>query len=252
MLCSVQYLKHSVFVLLSLWAWSFCCRMDQSTNNLLVAFDFRQFGDQDINKDQDSGFGEPDQWRFTPSILDTNSFAFASFASHHSNDFASTPGGTNTVSHNNQAGDLHTPGMGFHLGTPLSVPNSAGQSDTTAAVDLHGFHTHLLHSQPFQNPNRFTPQQSYAPSSFIHQEAGYDSMEHPSHAMAPPRSSIDEELPRESTFMGFAARHSDNVQAHPASAMERYLIWFPLIMHRLTFELSSVSVIVSPLTRPPP
>ena len=198
--------------------------MDQPTNHLLVAYESRQFGDQDTTKDQDSGFGEPDQWRFTPSILDTNTFTFASFANHHSNDFGSTPGGTNTVFHNNQAGDLHTPGMGFHLGAPLSVPNSAGQSDTPAAIDMHDFHTHLLHSQPFQNSSRFTPQQSYAPSSFIHQDSGYDTMEHPSHAMAPPRSSIDEEIPRESTFTGFPARHSDNLQAHPVPAMERYSI----------------------------
>ena len=195
--------------------------MDLSTNHLLIAFDCRQFGDQDTNKDQDSGFREPDQWRFTPSILDTNSFAFASFANNHSSDFGSTPGGTNTVFHNNQAGDLHTPGMGFQLGTPLSVSNSAGQSDTTAAIDMHGFHTHLLHSQPFQNPSRFTPQQSYAPSSFIHQDSGYDTMEHPNHAIPVQRPSIDEELPRGSTFVGFPARHSDHVQGHPAPAMER-------------------------------
>lgn len=184
--------------------------------------DQRQFGDQDTSKDQDSGFGEPDDWRFTPSILDTNSFAFASFANHQSSDFGSTPGGTNTVFHNNQAGDLHTPGMGFQLGTPLSVPNSAGQSDATAAIDMHGFHTHLLHSQPFQNPSRFTPQQSYAPSSFIHQDSGYDTMEHPNHAMPAQRSGIDEELPRQSTFMGFPARQSDSVQAHPVPAMESF------------------------------
>lgn len=184
--------------------------------------DQRQFGDQDTSKDQDSGFGEPDDWRFTPSILDTNSFAFASFANHQSSDFGSTPGGTNTVFHKNQAGDLHTPGMGFQLGTPLSVPNSAGQSDATAAIDMHGFHTHLLHSQPFQNPSRFTPQQSYAPSSFIHQDSGYDTMEHPNHAMPAQRSGIDEELPRESTFMGFPARQSDSVQAHPVPARESF------------------------------
>ncbi len=195
--------------------------MDQSTDSLLVAFDSRQFGDQDTSKDQDSGFGEPDHWRFTPSILDTNSFAFASFANQPSSDFGSTPGGTNTVFHNNQAGDLHTPGVGFQLGTPLSVPNSAGQSDGTAAVDMHGFHTHLLHSQSFQNTSRFTPQQSYAPSSFIHQDSAYDTMDHRNHVMHTQRSSIDQELPRESTFRGFPARHSDNVQAHPAPTMER-------------------------------
>lgn len=196
--------------------------MDQATNILFVVFESRQFGDQDTNKDQDSGFGEPDHWRFTPSILDTNSYTFASFANHHSSDFGSTPGGTNTVFHNNQAGDLHTPGMGFQLGTPLSVSNSAGQSDTTAAMDMHGFHTHLLQSQPFQNPSRFTPQQSYAPSSFIHQDSAYDTMDHPNHVMPAQRTSIDQELPRESTFRGYPVRHSDNMQAHPAPAIESF------------------------------
>ena len=203
--------------------------MDQSTNNLLVSSDSRHYGDQDTNKDHDSGFGEPDHWRFTPSILDTNSFTFASFANHQTSDFDATPGGTNTVFHNNQAGDLHTPGMGFQLGTPLSVANSAGQSDTTAAIDMHGFHTHLLHAQPFQNPSRFTPQQSYAPSSFIHQDSAYDTMEHPPHIMSTQRSSIDQELPRESAFSGYPARHSDNVQAYPAPAMERQVTWFPFL-----------------------
>ena len=206
------------------WPCSVCYRLDQSTNNLLAACASRHFGDQDTNKDHDSGFAEPDQWRFTPSILDTNSFAFASFANHHSNDFASTPGGTNTVYHNNQAGDLHTPGVGFHLGTPLSVSNTAGQSDTTAPIDMHGFNTHLLHSQPFQNNNRFTPQQSYAPSSFMHQDSGYEPMEAAGHAMAPPRPSVDDELSRESTFVAFATRHSDNVRPRPVPAMDRYLM----------------------------
>ncbi|KAF6219324.1 hypothetical protein HO133_005149 [Letharia lupina] len=196
------------------WAVSSNSTLETSTSltstSMDQTMDQRQFGDQDTSKDQDSGFGEPDDWRFTPSILDTNSFAFASFANHQSSDFGSTPGGTNTVFHNNQAGDLHTP----------------GQSDATAAIDMHGFHTHLLHSQPFQNPSRFTPQQSYAPSSFIHQDSGYDTMEHPNHAMPAQRSGIDEELPRESTFMGFPARQSDSVQAHPVPAMEsfRYLV----------------------------
>lgn len=227
------------------WAYSFRYLMDQSTNRLLLAFDSRQFCDQDSNKDQDSGFGEPDHWRFTPSILDTNSFAFASFANHHSSDFGSTPGGTNTVFHNDQAGDLHTPGMGFQLGTPLSVPNSTGQNDATAAIDMHAFHTHLLHSQPFQNSSLFTPQQSYAPSSFIHQDTGYETMEGPNHAMLAQRSSIDEELPRESAFIGYPAGHSDNLQAHTAPAMERSVIGAHLIMHRLTFKPFPVSVIVS-------
>ena len=55
----------------------------------------------------------------------------------------------------------------------------------------------------------------------MHQDSGYDTMEHPVQSMAPPRSSIDEDLPRKSTFLGFAAGHSDNVEPHSVPALER-------------------------------
>ena len=130
-------------------------------------------------------------WRFTPSLLDPNSFSFAQFANQPPGYYTPTPGGTNTLYHN-QAGDLHTPGMGMHLGlgTPLSLPTSAESLHTGSMMDMSGY-GHQMPPQ-FQNYNPFgqhqqimqhhqnhaPPQGSYAPSSFVHQDTGYETMEH--------------------------------------------------------------------------
>ncbi|KAL9127179.1 MAG: hypothetical protein Q9217_003887 [Psora testacea] len=133
----------------------------------------RAFEDQENHKVQENALIDPDQWRFTPSILDTNSFSFASFANQQAGDFApASTGMTNAIFHS-QAGDLHTPGMAFQLGTPLS----SDDSHPTSAIDMHGFHPHLLHSQPFQTTETIPQQQSYAPSSFLHRDASYNTKE---------------------------------------------------------------------------
>ncbi|KAI9816511.1 MAG: hypothetical protein M1827_001643 [Pycnora praestabilis] len=125
--------------------------------------------DHDDSKDHETtprGSHEP--WRFTPSLMDPNSFAFASFANQPPGYYTPTPGGSNT-SYCNQAGDLHTPGMGIGMGTPLSLPTSAGGLDASHTMDMHSFDPHNFH-----NINPFAPQQSFAPSQFTHQDSGFD------------------------------------------------------------------------------
>ncbi|KAH8819559.1 CP2 transcription factor [Xylogone sp. PMI_703] len=126
-----------------------------------------------------------DQWRFTPSLLDPNSFAFNNFANQPLGFYTPTPGGTNAIYHN-QAGDLHTPGMGIGvLGTPLSLSTSTEGLQTNAMMDMSAFGNHLPHGH-FQNYNPFAnhahnpalqPEQSFAPSSFVHQDTGYETMD---------------------------------------------------------------------------
>jgi hypothetical protein len=53
-------------------------------------------------------------WRFTPSLLDPNSFAFSSVANPPLGQSTSTPGGTKTPYHN-QANDLHQPVIGMGM-----------------------------------------------------------------------------------------------------------------------------------------
>ena len=105
--------------------------------------------------------------------MDTTAFTYAPFSNQMHGYYTPTPGGTGTFYHN-KAGDLHTPDMGFHLGTPLSMPNSEGHSHPATALDMHGFHPHVLQSHGFNTGNHFHPQQSYAPSSFVHQDSGFD------------------------------------------------------------------------------
>jgi hypothetical protein len=148
-------------------------------NSLTLMFS-RQLDHEDI-KDQDpTPRGNTEPWRFTPSLLDPNSFAFTSFANQPPGYYTPTPGGTNTLYHS-QAGDLHTPGFSFGLGTPLSLPTSEGAlhaGQVAPATHLHGFNPHALGSHHFQNVNPFGVQpqhsQSFAPHQFTHQPSAFD------------------------------------------------------------------------------
>lgn len=191
--------------------------MEHWTNH--KARDFRQFANHEGNKHHDAGLGESDQWRLTPSMLDTNSFAFTSFANQHSEGFTTpTPGGGMGSVFHNQAGDLHTPGMGFGLGTPLSISTSEGHSNSASAIDMHGFHPHLLQSQPYSNPTLFAQQQSYAPSSFVHQDSGYETM-HGRHNGLPSEDMAESH--DGSNFAAFPTTSYDNVPVPPMQPIEK-------------------------------
>jgi hypothetical protein len=147
----------------------------------------RHYDDHHEIKDLDPtprGSNEP--WRFTPSLLDPNSFAFSHFANQPPGYYTPTPGGTNTLYHP-QAGDLHTPGFSLGLGTPLSMPTSetglhTGQASNIAA---HGFHSHSQSMAPhvFQNPNPFgfpPPHhaQTFPPHQFSHHPSAFEGFGH--------------------------------------------------------------------------
>ena len=145
------------------------------------------FGDQDPTP---RASHEP--WRFTPSLLDPNSYAFNAFANAQSGYYTPTPGGQNTLFHP-QAGDLHTPTLALGgIGTPLSMPNSGETMSAGADVmDMSGFQglqPHQMHHfNPFMQQSPPPPQQAFAPSSFVHQDTGYETMEPDSAGLeAPP------------------------------------------------------------------
>ena len=151
-------------------------------------------------------------------MLDPNSFSFSTFANQPPGYYTPTPGGTNTLYHP-QAGDLHTPtlGLGMGLGTPLSMPTSEGALHSgTAVVDLGGFH-HGLGPHQFHPFNPFIqpppPQQSFAPSSFVHQDTGYETMDQDGSPVGSDQAderigSIDNTFHSQSPpMMGFQPRH---------------------------------------------
>lgn len=143
--------------------------------------------------------------------------SFANFANAPPGYYTPTPGGTNTLFHP-QAGDLHTPtmGLGMGLGTPLSMPNSGDVMHSApghAVVDMAGFQP--LPAHPFHHFNPFIqappPQQSFAPSSFVHQDTGYETMDQDGSPMDSEPSeermaSIGTTLQKPGPMMGLQAR----------------------------------------------
>ncbi|KUI71964.1 hypothetical protein VM1G_07957 [Cytospora mali] len=185
-------------------------------------------------------------WRFTPSLIDPGSFSFSTFANAPSGYYTPTPGGTNTLYHP-QAGDLHTPTLAFGmgLGTPLSMPttDAALQSAGPAMMEMPGFHPGppgLHPSQFHQPPPHFNPfvqphphQQSFAPSSFVHQDTGYETMDQDGSPMDSGHTdermgSIDSafEGHSQSPMMGFQARQqygmSMSTVLHPSAEKFRF------------------------------
>lgn len=125
--------------------------------------------------------GSQEPWRLTPSLLDPNSFTFASFANQPPGYYTPTPGGTNTLYHS-QAGDLHTPGMGIGVGTPLSLPTSEAGVHIASGLNLHGFGSHGMQDQHFHDLSAFaSPQQSFAPSQFQSQPLAFEHMDTSGH-----------------------------------------------------------------------
>lgn len=158
----------------------------------------RAFDGQAEAKEQDATLATPkpfaDAWRFTPSVMDPNSYAFSAFANQPPGYYTPTPGGFGTLYHP-QAGDLHTPGMGMN--TPLSLPHSVHSLHAQDhLMHLQHFNPHLLHQpHPFQDlfqqhpPPVHVPSQqpqTFAPQQFLqHQDSGYVAMDDTPHKTTP-------------------------------------------------------------------
>lgn len=153
---------------------------------------FRHLGDVDEQKDHEATpKGLPDNWRFTPSLMDPNSFAFSSFANLPPGYYTPTPGGVNTLYHS-QAGDLHTPGMGMNIGTPLSLPQTAhGLSVANVNAPMQHFQPPVLQHHHFESVSDYAPQQVFAPSSFLqHKDSGYEAMSQSPHQTPHPKTEM--------------------------------------------------------------
>ena len=107
-------------------------------------------------------------------MLDSSAFSFAPFAGQAQGFYTPTPGGMNTVYHNPAAGDLHTPGVPFHLGTPLSMPLPESGLHAGAPFEAQGFHPHMFQNNTFQNQPQYPQhQQTYHANLLVHEDSGY-------------------------------------------------------------------------------
>ncbi|PCH06807.1 Hypothetical protein PENO1_015710 [Penicillium occitanis (nom. inval.)] len=115
--------------------------------------------------------------RFTPSLMDPNSFQFMALANQPPGYYTPTPGGMTTIYHH-QAGDLHTP-LGYNLVTPISIPNtlSAGfPAGPNGELHVNHFPAQQQQFMP-QQYNPFAQQTAFAPSAFMHRDSTYDPMD---------------------------------------------------------------------------
>ena len=159
--------------------WS---RSNLTFANMLIYQTYSQLElSQEGKTDGLSPQGASDQWRFTPSFFETNpSFSLNSFSNQPPGYYTPTPGGLNTVYHNQAAGDLHTPGMAFQLGTPLSMPlpDSSIHAQPSGFDDLQGFSPQMFQHHNFASHPQFAAHPtSFAPSMLVHQDSGYGPME---------------------------------------------------------------------------
>jgi hypothetical protein len=119
-------------------------------------------------------------------------------------------------------------GMALGLGTPLSLPTSADGLHSSTMMDMSAYSQHM--PPQFQNYNPFghpqqqqqhqQPQQSYAPSSFLHQDTGYETMEQDGSPMEDGRrmGSMDANLQHHSPVMTFQPSQYDMSMAAPMPA----------------------------------
>jgi hypothetical protein len=116
--------------------------------------------------------------------------------------------------------------MGMGLGTPLSMPTSADGLHVSTMMDMSGFGHHM--PPQFHNYNPFghaqhhhhqqQPQQaSFAPSSFVHQDTGYETMEHDGSPIDDEGriGSLDSTLQHHSPVMAFQPAQYDAAMSAP-------------------------------------
>jgi hypothetical protein len=116
-------------------------------------------------------------------------------------------------------------GMGIGLGTPFSMPASELGVNPGPVMDFPSY-GHALQPHPFQNYNPFghpeQPQQpSYAPSSFVHQDTGYETMEQDGSPMddGGRLESMEPKLQHQSPIMSYQPRQFEPSMAVPMSLL---------------------------------
>lgn len=192
---------------------------------------------EDIGRDLDpTPKAQHEPWRFTPSLLDPNSFAFSHFANQPPGYYTPTSAGTNALFHS-QAGDLHTPGMGIGmgLGTPLSMPTLDHGVQAGSMMDMSAFTPQQMQPPHFHNYNNFGQHQehhqqsSFAPSSFVHQDTGYETMDHEGSPM---------EEDRRMSGVNSSMNSSPLMTFEPQSYQSGVLSSMPISIERFRFHVT--------------
>lgn len=92
----------------------------------------------------------------------------------------------------------------------------------SVAADIHGFNPHMFDPHHFHATNLYTPQQSFAPSSFVHQDTGFDAMEASTGESPAHELKMEAGLRGESNLVAFTPRAFEpSMPAPPLPALEK-------------------------------
>lgn len=106
------------------------------------------------------------------------------------------------------------------------MPTSEGQILSTAtAVDMHAFNSQLMASNHYSEPHLFAPQQSYAPSSFLHQDSGFEALEAANDDIPVHDMKIETGLRRDSGLVALPPGTFDATMAAPPKPCSEKLVF---------------------------
>ncbi|KAL5333855.1 CP2 transcription factor-domain-containing protein [Aspergillus crustosus] len=114
--------------------------------------------------------------QFMAPMIDPNSVQFNNPSNQLHGYYTPNSGGLGAVYHS-PAGDLHTPGMGMSIVTPLSLSQQGSLPPNGAGMGLVDPFNAQFISPNFQSPQHFAPQGAFAPSAFVHGDLGFDAVD---------------------------------------------------------------------------
>ncbi|PTU21774.1 hypothetical protein P175DRAFT_0508692 [Aspergillus ochraceoroseus IBT 24754] len=113
--------------------------------------------------------------QYMAPMVDPNSLQFINPLSQPHGYYTPNSGGLGAIYHS-QAGDLHTPGMGMNMITPLSIAQQMPIPTDGSGMPLDQYDPQYIPPH-FQNPQPFGPPSFFAPGAFVQTDAGYDAVD---------------------------------------------------------------------------
>ncbi|KAL4991398.1 CP2 transcription factor-domain-containing protein [Aspergillus falconensis] len=113
--------------------------------------------------------------QFMAPMVDPNSVQFVN-PLNHLHGYYTPNSGNLSAGYHSPAGDLHTPGMGLSMITPVSLPQQGQMPTNNASMHIDPFSQQFI-SPHFQNPQHYAPQVAFAPSEFVQGDLGFDAVD---------------------------------------------------------------------------
>ncbi|KAF3918391.1 hypothetical protein ABW20_dc0103190 [Dactylellina cionopaga] len=169
-----------------------------------------RFGHEDLDPTPRAA-AEP--FRFTPSLLDPSSTAFAAFANQPPGYYTPTPGNPQPPPFSEPNVELQTPNIGIGIGPPISAATSGTLMNASPA-----YTTHAINPQQFHNYHPFL-------ASTIHQEYGLHNFDAPASPKGSPMelSGHEEDISEfKQVFNISEGLESRHIVPHPGIEQFRY------------------------------